>query len=62
MNFVVYDPESGSVTQGHGEKWVQKSCVSFEEECSDGIFPLYTLHMISMYLFPGFLWSIFSKV
>ncbi len=23
----------GRVTQGHQEKWVQKSCVSFEEEC-----------------------------
>ncbi len=49
MNFVVYlilpmllvtmckkpvhDPGSGSVTQGHREKLVQKSCVSFEEEC-----------------------------
>ncbi len=29
----VHDPGSGSVTQGHPEKWVQKSCVSFEEEC-----------------------------
>ncbi len=29
----VHDPGSGSVTQGHREKWVQKSCVSFEEEC-----------------------------
>ncbi len=26
------DPGSRSVTQGHREKWVQKSCVSFEEE------------------------------
>ncbi len=22
------------MTQGHREKWVQKSCVSFEEECN----------------------------
>ncbi len=29
----VHDPGSGSVTQGHQEKWVQKSCVTFEEEC-----------------------------
>ena len=29
----VHDPGSGSKTQGHLEKWVQKSCVSFEEEC-----------------------------
>ena len=29
----VHDPGSGSVTQGHREKWVKKSCVSFEEEC-----------------------------
>ena len=21
------------MTQGHREKWIQKSCVSFEEEC-----------------------------
>ena len=46
MNFVVYfilpvllvqnvhDLRSGSVTQDHWEKLVQKSCVSFEEECS----------------------------
>ncbi len=27
------DPGSGSVTQGHRDKWVQKTCVSFEEEC-----------------------------
>ena len=29
----VHDPGSGSVTQGHREKRVQKCCVSFEEEC-----------------------------
>ncbi len=29
----VHDPGSGSVTQGHRKKQVQKSCVSFEEEC-----------------------------
>ena len=31
----VHDPGSGSVTQGHREKWVQKSCVSFEGECTN---------------------------
>ena len=29
----VHDPRSGSVTQGHLEKWVQKSCIS-PEECN----------------------------
>ncbi len=33
----VHDPGSGSVTQGCRKKWVQKSCVSFEEECSDKV-------------------------
>ncbi len=33
----VHDPGSGSVSQGHREKWVQKSCVSFEGECSTEI-------------------------
>ncbi len=31
----IHDPGSGSVTQGHREKWVQKSCAYFEEECMD---------------------------
>ncbi len=23
-----------TLTQGHQEKWIQKSCLSFEEECT----------------------------
>ncbi len=28
-----HDPRSGSVTQGHREKWAKSRCISFGEEC-----------------------------
>ena len=31
----VHDPELLTLTQGHQGKWNKKSCVSFEEECSN---------------------------
>ncbi len=30
----VHDPELLTLTQGHQQKWIKKSCVSFEEECT----------------------------
>ncbi len=29
----VHDPELLTLTKGHQQKWIKKSCVSFEEEC-----------------------------
>ncbi len=39
MSENVHDPEFLTLAQGHQEKWIKKSCVSFEEECiSEGLF------------------------
>ena len=61
----VHDPGLLTLSQGHEEKQIQKSCVSFEEECitdkstplcmnafdKENTFPLQFLHLYIMYMY-----------